>query len=139
MTLNSETLKGESEILQEEGMEYASLVETPPSVMILLLRIVKMGCEPLPEVLMVPRYLNMLCTQYVGEQPFHLEFLNQYKVCITFKEGVPISVIAGRLMNVSTWQDHSVVMSCMIVPRNRVDTTVQAREGIWGPWNSMGE
>ena len=139
MASSNETLKGESEISQEGGTEYASLLETPPNTVALLLCMEKMDGEPLPENLMVPRYLNMLCVQYAGEQPYYLEFLNHYEVCVTFKEGTPISVIAGRLMNVSTWQDYSVVISCTIVPRNRVDAIVQAREGVRGPWNDMGE
>ena len=98
-----------------------------------------MDGKPLPENLMVLRYLNMFSVQFEGEQPYHLEFLNQYEVCITFKEGIPISVVVGRLMNVSTWQDKSVVISCTIVPRNRVDAIIQAREGVRGPWDDNGK
>ena len=77
----------------------------------------------------------MFCVQYSGECPYNLEFLNPYQVCATFPENVVVSVIAGRLMNVSLWHDLSIVVRCTIIPRGRVDAIVTARENMRGPWN----
>ena len=42
-------------------------------------------------------------------------------------------------MNVSLWHDLSIVVSCTIIPRGRVDAIVMARENVRGPWNEQGE
>ena len=77
--------------------------------------------------------MNMFCMQYSGECPYNLEFLNPYEVCTTFPENVVVSVIAGRLMNVSVWHNLSIVVGCTIIPQGRVDAIVTAREGVRGP------
>ena len=123
----------------EMGNDEVTSIEVPPSTLVLLVRIERMDGTSIPETLMVSRQMNAFCVQYSGEEPYHMEFLNRYEVCFQFKEGTPISVIAGRLMNASVWQDQTIVVSCTIVPHNRVDSIVRAREGVRGAWLENGE
>ena len=42
-------------------------------------------------------------------------------------------------MNVGLWHDMNIVVGCTIVPRDRVELIVTARESVRGPWDSNGE
>ena len=113
--------------------------ELVPNPLVLLIQFEKIDGEPLPESLLTPRHISMFCVQYSEEYPYNLEFLNPYEVCTTFSENVVVSVIAGRLMNVSLWHNLNIIVGCTIIPRGRVDAIVTARENVRGPWNEQGE
>ena len=83
---------------------------------------------------MNPQHLNIFCIQYVGEQPYHIELLSSYEACISYREGVVIVVVAGRLMNAAAWNEIPLVVSCTIVPRERMSVIVRAHENIRGTW-----
>ena len=98
------------------------------------MRIQKVNGDPLPESLMNPQQLNVFCVQYVGEQPYHVELLSPYEVSISYSEGVVIAVVAGRLMNAAIWDEIPLVVSCTLVPRERMSAIVKARENVKGAW-----
>ena len=81
----------------------------------------KVNGDPLPEYLMNPQQLNVFSVQYVGEQPYHIELLSSCKACVSYREGVMIVVVAGRLMNVAIWNEIPLVVSCTLVPRGRMN------------------
>ena len=135
----NEVAESSPEESNEGTTEYNSVAGVNPNPLVLLIRLEKIDGEPLPESLLTPRHLNMFCLQYAGERPSNLEFLNRYEVCMTFPESTVISVIAGRLMNVGLWHDMNIVVGCTIVPRDRVELIVTARESVRGPWDSNGE
>ena len=87
------------------------------------------------ESLMNPQQLNVFCVQYVGEQPYHIELLSSYEACFSHREGVVIAVVAGRLMNAATWNEIPLVVSCTLVPRERMSAIVKAHENNRGAWN----
>ena len=70
-----------------------------------------------------------------GEQPYHIELLSSYEACVSYREGVVIAVVAGRLMNAATWNDIPLVVSCTLVPRMRMNAIVKAHENIRDMWN----
>lgn len=123
----------------EDATDYQSMSGMNPNPMVLLLCFEKFNGEPLPESLLTPRHISTFCIQHSGERPFNLEFLNSYEVCVTFSEEVVVSLVAGRLMNVSLWHDLNIVVSCTIIPRERVDNIVAARENVRGSWNEHME
>ena len=124
-----------TERVAPEETDYNSISDVQISTIKVLMRIEKVNGDPLPESLMNPQQLNVFCVQYAGEQPYHIELLSSYKACISYRGGVMIAVIAGRLMNAATWNEIPLVVSCTIVPRERMSAIVKAHENVRGVWN----
>ena len=114
------------ERVAQDETEYDSVSDAPISTIKVLMRIEKVNGDPLPESLMNPQQLNVFCVQYVGEQPYHVELLSPYEVSISYREGVMIAVVAGRLMNAAIWNEIPLVVSCTLVSRERMDAIVKA-------------
>ena len=124
-----------TERVTPEETDYNSVSDVPISMIKVLMRIEKVNGDPLPESLMNPQQLNVFCVQYVGEQPYHIELLSPYEACISYREGVVIAVVAGRLMNAATWNGIPLVVICILVPRERMSAIVKAHEHIRGAWS----
>ena len=105
-----------TEKVAPEETDYNSVSDVPLSTIKVLMRIEKVNGDPLPESLMNPQQLNVFCVQYAGEQPYHIELLSSYEAFISYREGVVIAIVAGRLMNVATWNEIPLVVSCTLVP-----------------------
>ena len=121
-----------TERVAPEETDYNSVSDVPISMIKILMRIEKVNGDPLPESLMNPQQLNIFCVQYAGEQPFHIELLSSYEACISYREGVVIAIVAGRLMNAAVWNEIPLAVSCTLVPRERMDAIVKARENVKG-------
>ena len=122
------------ERVAQDETEYNSVSDAPISTIKVLMKIEKVNGDPLPESLMNPQQLNVFCVQYAGEQPYHVELLSPYEASISYREGVVIAVVAGRLMNAAIWNEIPLVVSCTLVPRERMDAIVKARENVKGAW-----
>ena len=122
-----------TERVAQEETDYNSVSDVPISVL-KVLRIEKVNGDPLLESLMNLQQLNVFCVQYVGEQPYHIELLSSYEACISYREGVVIAVVAGRLMNATAWNEILLVVSCTLVPKERMSAIVKAHENVWGAW-----
>ena len=109
------------ERVAQDETEYNSVPDAPISTIKVLMRI---------EKVMNPQQLNVFCAQYAGEQPYHVELLTPYEASISYWEGVVIAVVAGRLMNAAIWNEIPLVVSCTLVPRERMDAIVKARENV---------
>ena len=90
--------------------------------------------DPLPESLMNPQQLNIFYVQYARKQPYHIQLLSSYEACISYREGVVIAVVAGRLMNATAWNEIPLVVSCTLVPKERMSAIVKAHENVQGTW-----
>ena len=134
MALNEIEQGSATERIAQEETDYNSVSDVPISVLKVLMRIKKVNGEPLPESLMNLQQLNIFCVQYVGEQPCHIELLISYEACISYREGVVIAVVAGRLMNATAWNEIPLVVSCTLVPKERMSAIVKACENVWGTW-----
>ena len=119
-----------TERVAQEETDYNSVSDVPISVLKGLMRIEKVNRDPLPESLMNPQQLNIFCVQYVGKQPYHIELLSSYEACISYREGVVIAVVAGRLMNATAWNAIPLVVSCTLVPKERMSAVVKACENV---------
>ena len=127
--------RGQSERgFAQEETDYNSVSDVPISTIKVLMRIEKVNGDPLPASLMNPQQLNVFCVQYAGEQPYHIELLSSYEACISYREGVVIAVVAGRLMNATAWNEIPLVVSCTPVPKERMSVIVKAHENIRGAW-----
>ena len=118
-----------------EETDYNLVSDVPISTIKVLMRIEKVNGDPLQESLMNTQQLNVFCVQYAGEQPYHIELLSSYEACISYREGVIIAVVAGRLMNAATWNEIPLMVSCTLVPREKMNAIVKAHENIKGAWN----
>ena len=123
------------ERVAQEKTDYNSVSDVPISVLKVLMKIEKVNGDPLPESLMNPQQLNIFCVWYMGEQPYHIELLSSYEACMSYREGVVIAVVAGRLMTATAWNEIPLVVSCTLVPKERMSAIVKARENVWGAWN----
>ena len=118
-----------TEKVAQEETDYNSVSDVPILTLKVLMRIEKVNGR-----LMNPQQLNVFCVQYVGEQPYHTELLSSYEACISYREGVVIAVVAGRLMNATAWNEIPLVVSCTLVPRERMSAIVKAHENVRGAW-----
>ena len=75
-----------TERVAQEETDYNSVSDVPISMLKVLMRIEKVNGDPLPESLMNLQQLNVLCVQYAGEQPYHIELLSSYEACISYRE-----------------------------------------------------
>ena len=123
-----------TERVAQEETHYNLVSDVPILTLKVLMRIEKVNGDPLPESLMNPQQLNVFCVQYVGEQPYHIGLLSSYEACISYREGVVIAVAAGRLMNATAWNEIPLVVSCTLVPKERMSAIVKACENIRGKW-----
>ena len=123
-----------TERVAQEETDYNSVSDVPILVLKILMRIKKVNGEPVPESLMNPQQLNIFCVQYAGEQPYHIELLSSYEACISYREGVVIAVVAGRLMNATAWNEIPLVVSCTLVPKERMSAIVKVCENVQGVW-----
>ena len=46
-----------------------------------------------------------------------------------------IAVVAGRLMNAAAWNKIPLVVSCALVPTERISAIIKAWENVGGTWN----
>ena len=122
------------ERVAQDETEYNSVSDAPLSMIKVFMRIEKVNGDPLPESLMNPQQLNIFCVQYAGEQPYYVELLSPYEVSISYREGVVIAVVAGRLMNAAIWNEIPLVVSCTLVLRKRMSAIVKAWENVKGAW-----
>ena len=134
MALNEIEEGSVTERAAPEETDYNSVSDVPISVLKVLMRIKRVNGEPLPESLMNLQQLNIFCVQYVGEQPYHIELLSSYEACISYREEVVIAVVAGRLMNATAWNEIPLVVSCTLVPKERMSAIVKACENVQGMW-----
>ena len=123
-----------TERVAQEETNYNLVSDVPILTLKVLMRIEKVNGDSLPESLMNPQQLNVFCVQYVGEQPYHIELLSSYKACINYREGVVIAVVVGRLMNATAWNEIPLVVSCTLVPKERMSAIVKAHKNVRGAW-----
>ena len=56
------------------------------------------------------------------------------KPVLAIERGVVIAVVAGRLMNVTAWNEIPLVVSCTLVLKERMSAIVKAHENVRGTW-----
>ena len=54
--------------------------------------------------------------------------MSNHEACLTFKENVTLGLVAGDLMSVENWMGIPVVITVIILGRNKVRAIVEARE-----------
>ena len=54
--------------------------------------------------------------------------MSEYEACLTFKREVTLGMVAGELMSIEDWMGVSVVITVLILGRNKIGAILEARE-----------
>ena len=54
--------------------------------------------------------------------------MSEYEACLTFKREVTLAMVAGELMSIEDWMDVPVVITVLILGRNKIGAILEARE-----------
>ena len=60
--------------------------------------------------------------------PYDIEIMSSHEVCLTFKKGLTLGLVAGDLMSVEDWMGVPVVITVVILSENKVRAILEARE-----------
>ena len=70
-----------------------------------------------------------MCNSTKGRyDPFDIEIMNRYKACLTFRSEVTLGMVAGELMSIKDWMGVPVLITMIILGRNKVGAILEARE-----------
>ena len=108
--------------------EFHSLGEPPLNPLILLLHVEMLDRSSLPEKFLTVSNCHDLSIECGEEEPYKVELLNAYEACFTYKEDVVIVELAIKLMAVETWITLPVVITAVILSKDKVDKIIQAWE-----------
>ena len=57
--------------------------------------------------------------------------MSQYEACLTFKREVTLGMVAGELMSIEDWMGVPVVITVLILGRNKIGAILEAHERHW--------
>ena len=60
--------------------------------------------------------------------PYDIEMLSSHEECLIFKKEVTLGLVAGDLMSVEDWMGIPVVITVVILSKNKVRAILEARE-----------
>ena len=72
------------------------------------------------------RELCLGCKGHYG--PFDIKMMSSHEVCLTFKKEVTLGLVAGDLMSVEDWIGVPVMVTVVILSKNKVRAILEARE-----------
>ena len=110
--------------------DYDSISSSPKSQkLVLLMRVSNYKGEAVEPELFTQGRIRELCLSSRGHHdPYEIEILSNHQACLTFKESVTLGLAAGDLMSVEDWMGIPVVITVIILGRNKVRAIVEARE-----------
>ena len=114
--------------MADSPMEFHSLVEPMLNPLVLLLHVETLDGSPLPEKFFTIPNCCDLSIKCGEEEPYKVELLSTYEACLTYKENVIIADLAIKLMAVETWIGLPIVITAVILNRDKVDQIILVRE-----------
>ena len=110
--------------------DYDSIGSSPKlHKLVLLMHVSNYEGEAVEPELFTKGRIRELCLSSRGHyDPFEIEILSNHEACLTFKENVTLGLVAGDLMSVEDWMGIPVVITVIILGRNKVRAIVEARE-----------
>ena len=95
----------------------------------LLVRICRYEEEPVGPELFTRDKIRELCISTKSHyDPFDKELMSEYKACLTFKREVTLGMVAGELMSIEDWMGVPVVITVLILGRNKIGAILEAQE-----------
>ena len=108
--------------------KFHSLGEPLLNLLILLLHVETLDGSSLPEKFLTMSNCCNLSIECAEEEPYKVELLSAYEACLTYKEDVVITELAIKLMAVETWIMLPVVITAVILSKDKVDKIIQVQE-----------
>ena len=105
-----------------------SLGEPLLNPLVLLLCVETLDRSSLPEKFLTMSNCCNLSIECGEEEPYKVELLSAYEACLTYKEDVVIVELAIKLMAVETWITLPVVITVVILSKDKVDKIIQVQE-----------
>ena len=97
--------------------------------MVLLVQIEHVDGRPIgPEVLTESTFRELCQCINSSYEPYAIEILSPYKICITYRYGVSLGQVAGELMATESWGYLPILVTVVIIKTSKVDAIVKARQ-----------
>ena len=85
--------------------------------------------EPIDPEIFTRNNIRELCNNTKGHyDPFNVEIMSEYEACLTFKREVTLGMVPGELMSIEDWMGVPIVITVLILGRNKVGAIVETRE-----------
>ena len=109
---------------------YDSISSSPElHKLVLLMRVSNYEGEAGEPELFIQSKIWELCLSSRGHyDPHEIEILSNHEVCLTFKKNVTLGLVVGDLMSVEDWMGVPVVITVIILGRNKIRAILDARE-----------
>ena len=107
------------------------LIHSSPELhkVVLLVQICCYEGEPVDPEVFTRNNIRELCNSTKGHyDPFDVEIMSKYEACLTFKREVTLGMVVGDLMSIEDWMGMPVVITVIILGRNKVGAILEARE-----------
>ena len=115
---------------QSPSTDYESIHSSPElHKLVLLVRICRYEEEPVGPELFTRNKVRELCNSTKSHyDPFDIELMSEYEACLTFKREITLGMVAGELMSIEDWMGMPVVITVLILGRNKIGAILEARE-----------
>ena len=107
------------------------LIHSSPELhkLVLLVRICRYEQEPVGPELFTQGRIRELCNSTKSHyNPFDIELMSEYEACLTFKRDVTLGMVVGELMSIKDWMGVPVVITVLILGRDKIGAILEARE-----------
>ena len=110
--------------------DYDSISSSPElHKLVLLMHVSNYEGEAVEPELFTQSKIQELCLSSRGHyDPHEIEILSNHEVCLTFKKNVTLGLVAGDLMSVEDWMGVPIVITVIILGRNKIRAILDARE-----------
>ena len=92
----------------------------PINPMVLLVRIKHVDRRPIePEILTETTFCELCLYPNSSYEPYAVEILSPHAICITYRQGVSLGQVAGKLMVIESWRNFPILITIVIIKRSR--------------------
>ena len=126
----SNEITGENSNASGGDDHFSEVDETVPiNPMVLLVRIEHVVGRPIePEILTETTFCELCLYANSSYEPYAVEILSPHEICITYRQGIFLGQVAGKLMAIESWRDFPILITIVIIKRLKVDSIVEVRQ-----------
>ena len=130
ISMASNEITGENSNASGGDDHFSEVDETIPiNPMVLLVRIEHVDGRPIePEILTEATFRKLCLYANLSYEPYAVEILSPHDICITYRQGVSLDQVAGKLMAIESWGDFPILITVVIIKRSKVDSIVEVRQ-----------
>ena len=115
---------------QSPSTDYESIHSSPElHKLVLLVQFCRYEQEPVGPELFTQGRIRELCNSTKSHyDPFDIVLMSEYEACLTFKRDVTLGMVAGELMSIEDWMGVPVVITVLILGRDKIGAILEAQE-----------